>query len=270
MDYEDKIATLRNIICGYRKAIIAFSGGLDSCVLGAFCIQILGKHNTAAVLLKGDFMPFNQLENAVKNAEKIGLQLISISVNEAGIESISQNSPARCYFCKKYMMAHIREKAHEMGYQNILCGNNIDDLDDYRPGLKATEEMGILSPFIKSDMGKSDIRRLAGELGNVDANMPSTTCLASRIPYNDAITLENLRQIEEAEKIILSLGIDNCRVRHHGAIAKIEVSKQYFACLIEHRELIVRELKQLGFCYVTMDLEGVRSGSLNETLKPEK
>jgi uncharacterized protein len=256
---------LRNILRPMKKVVIAFSGGLDSSFLLAFSHEILGE-NTVAVTIDSPFTPlreFNDAKEFVKS-RKIKHKIIKIKMDE--LDSIIKNQKDRCYQCKNLIFKKIKDYAKEENIMHILDGSNYDDIDDYRPGMKALRELGIHSPMIEVGLKKEDIRLLSKQMDLESSNKPSMACLASRFPYYTNITAESLDKIEKSEAYIQSLGISQIRVRYHNNHAKIEVLIDDFNLIIKNSNKIVEFMKKLGFKKITLDLEGYRTGSLNEDL----
>ncbi|RLF06720.1 MAG: ATP-dependent sacrificial sulfur transferase LarE [Thermoprotei archaeon] len=242
--------------------LIAFSGGVDSSVLAFLARQALGD-KALAVTIKSPLLPPGELEEAIMMAKWIGIEHVIIELNELEIPGFSNNPRNRCYLCKKFRFSKLKEIAMRKGFNVVADGTNKSDLSEYRPGLKAAIEEGIYSPFLEAGLSKEDIRKIARHLNLPVYDKPPSSCLATRIPYGENITLERLRRIGLAEKAIKELlGISMVRVRDHGDIARIEVyrgdRKLFFND--EALEIIVNELKRLGFKFVTLDLEGYKSG----------
>ena len=248
------------------KLAVAFSGGVDSSVLAALAHRSLGD-NAIAVTIKSPLLPSGELEDAIRVAREIGIRHRIVELNELNLPDFSKNPPNRCYICKKHRYGLIKRIASEMGISVIADGTNVSDLAGYRPGLKAIIEENIWAPFLEFEVSKDQIREMARILGLSVAEKPSTTCLATRFPYGEVITLEKLRIVDKAERIIkrrLNVGV--VRVRYHGAIARIEVEKSARRKFFDERIMdeIAEQLRKLGFRYVCLDLMGYRSGSLDE------
>lgn len=250
--------------------VVAFSGGVDSSLTLAAAVKALGSNNVYAVTVQSPLHPSEELEVARRVASALGVDHIIVTVDVLGVEDFSNNPPNRCYICKKSIATKLKDVAVKVGAKNIIDGTNFEDLNDYRPGYAAFKEEGVLSPLAELGFTKNDVRELAKTLGLPNWDKPSTACLASRIPYGQKITVERLERIEKAEKIVRKLtGARSVRVRDHGDIARVEVGrderKLFFS--LELMDSLVNELKLLGWRYVTLDLEGYRSGSMDETLK---
>jgi len=268
MTLEDKVKKLENIIKDAGSLVVAFSGGVDSTYLLKVAHDIL-KDNVIAVTARSSTYPEREFNEAVEFAKSLGARHEVIVSEELDIDGFSENPLNRCYFCKKELFVKIRELADKYNIKYIADGSNADDLGDYRPGLMAVKELGVISPLKEAGMTKDDIREMSRRMGLPTWDKPAFACLASRIPYGQEITREKLEMIDKAEQILLGAGFRQVRVRHHGDIARIEVSpaerKKFFN--EEFMDRIDREFKELGFKYVALDLKGYRTGSMNEVIK---
>jgi uncharacterized protein len=259
--YEALLACLGQL----ESTVTAFSGGVDSSLVAFLAHRVLGERALAVTscsesLTRADYALTQQL------AAEWGMAHQVIKTGETNNPAYLANPVNRCYFCKSTLYAELAELAEREGYAVILNGTNRDDLGDHRPGLLAAEEHGVRSPLVECGFGKQDIRGLAAQLGLQNADKPQAACLSSRVPYGLAISLPVLSQIEKAERVLKKLGFPQLRVRHHDEVARIEVPPREFPRLLEQREKLVGELLALGYRYVTLDLQGFRSGSLNEGL----
>lgn len=265
---EKKFNHLKGFLSSLKAICIAYSGGVDSTFLLKIAKNVL-KDNVLAITATSPTYPHHELKEATELAKKIGVKHLIISSNELKIPGFSENSTDRCYFCKNDLFQKLKEEAEKYGIKNIADGSNCDDQKDFRPGRRAAEELGILSPLIEAGLTKEEIRYLSQQIGLPTWNKPSFACLSSRIPYYETITEEKLRRIENAETFLRELGFTQFRVRHHDSLARIEFIPEEMSLLnnIELRSLIHTALKNLGFSYVTVDLLGYRSGSFNETLQ---
>lgn len=265
MTPRKKYQNLGKIIAGHGPMLIAFSGGVDSTLLAAVAKEILGE-KTACVLLDSPVVPRAAVAQAQEIARELHLDLDIISVPLLESSDFTQNPKERCYYCKKISAIHLRKRVAERGLACIGDGINVSDLGEHRPGLRASSEEGIVHPFIEAGITKQDIRDIARDLGLPVWQKPSAACLSSRIPYGDPITVEKLLMIEKAEAYLTGLGIVQLRVRLHGNIARIEVNKEDWEKILNQQPAITRTFRSLGFAYSTLDLEGYRSGSMDEVL----
>lgn len=261
----DKLGKLKNILSSMENALVAYSGGVDSTLLLKVAQDVLGDKAVGLIVISPT-LPARELKEARDIAAKQGFKLIEKNSQELELPDFTSNTERRCYFCKDHLFKLLYEYAEQHGFQVILDGSNADDLNDYRPGLQAALEQSVRSPLQEAGFTKIEIRQLARELNLPNWDKPSSPCLSSRIPYGTEITLSLLQQVEKAEDLLSVLGFNEFRVRHHGDIARIEIPAQDFNKLIEHRLEINQNLKNLGFNYVTLDIKGFRSGSLNEGL----
>lgn len=250
--------------------LVAFSGGVDSAFLLAVAHEAIGDRVTAATADSITF-PSRERAEAIEFAERLGVEHIIFKSDESNIPEFVANNADRCYFCKKSLSRELMKIAADRDVTKIAFAANVDDLGDYRPGIEAAKEMGIISPLIDAGLGKEEIRFLSKEMGLPTWDKPSMACLASRIPYGTAITVEVLRTVEAAEDFLFKMGFKQVRVRHHGPVARIEVAMADLSRFLEDdlREKIVERFKELGFKHVSLDLEGFVSGSMNRTL-PDK
>lgn len=249
--------------------LVAFSGGVDSTFLLKVTRETLGRDRTVAVTARSPVYPEREYAAARKLAEEMDAQHIFIDSNEMDLPEFSANPVNRCYHCKSELFAQLREIARTMNLSSIAEGSTVDDESDFRPGMIAIREMSIRSPLREAGLTKAEIRAISQERGLPTWNKPSLACLASRFPYGDRITPTGLRQIERAEQFLMGLGFTQVRVRHHGKTARIEIPPEEIQSLLdpETSSQVVRRLKQIGFTYVTLDLQGYRSGSMNEVLE---
>ena len=265
---EDKLKRLRANLLPLSSLMIAFSGGVDSTFLLKVAHELLGGRVLALTTISPT-MPEDDRRNAIKMAAEIGARHLLVDSNELEIPGYASNPLNRCYLCKHNLFAVCEQKADELGIEVIADGLNLDDLHDYRPGIKAATEMRVRHPLVDAGLTKAEIRQLSRQLGLPTWDRPASPCLSSRFPYGTRITTEGLEQVERAEQILHSLGFKIARVRHHGDIARIEVAAGEIARILDQRtrEIVDGEFKELGFRFVTVDLKGFRSGSLNEGIK---
>jgi uncharacterized protein len=265
MNINEKTQALRETIASRGSMLVSFSGGVDSTLLAMVAKEVLDK-NTSCVLLDSQVVPRADIEQAQRIARELGLDLDIISVPLMEHKEFRKNPADRCYYCKKISVPYLRQQAEERGFACIADGINVSDTGEHRPGLAASTEEGIIHPFIESEINKQDIREIARNYGLLVWQKPSAACLSSRIPYGEEITHEKLRMIEEAEELLKSQGFRQLRVRLHGTSARIEVHKEEMEKIMDMQPSVVKKLKSLGFTYVTLDLEGYRSGSMDEVL----
>ncbi len=261
----DKLGKLKENLSSMENALIAYSGGVDSTLLMKVAQDVLGDR-AAGLIVISPTLPGRELIEARDIAATQGFKLIEKNSQEMELPDFTSNSERRCYFCKDHLFKLLNEYAEQHGYHVILDGSNADDLGDYRPGLLAAQEHSVRSPLQEAGFSKGEIRQLAKELNLPNWDKPSSPCLSSRIPYGTEITLSLLQQVERAEDYLSVLGFNEFRVRHHGDVARIEIPPQDFQILLDHRLEIIRSFKDFGYKYITLDIKGFRSGSLNEGL----
>ena len=247
------------------NTLVAYSGGVDSTLLAKLALDILGEKVTA-VIVTSPTLTDRELLDAREIAASIGIKLLEMPSNEIELPEYFINSENRCYVCKDHRYRMLRDYAAKNGFRTILDGSNADDLSDFRPGHKAVKEHGVRSLLMEAGFTKAEIRKLAKDQDLPNWNKPSSACLASRIPYGVKITLQQLRMIGEAEDYLYILGFQQFRVRHHGDLARIEVLPEDFDNLLKNRDKINQKLIEIGYSYITLDIRGFRSGSLNEGL----
>jgi uncharacterized protein len=268
MAKNEKLERLEEYLTNLEKLAVAFSGGVDSTFLLKVAHMILGD-NVVAITVNGAIHPGWEIESSKEIASRIGVRQILLDMDIFKNENIVTNPPDRCYHCKMAIFSMIKKTAKGYGIKNVADGSNIDDAGDYRPGMRALKELGILSPLRDAGLGKEEIRILSKELGLPTWDKPALSCLATRIPYNTRITEETLSMIEAGEDFLRGLGFSQIRLRHLGNLAKIEVPPEDMMRLLEVREMVVKKLREIGYTYITMDMEGYNMGSMNRTIKGE-
>ncbi len=267
MVINDKYQVLKNYINSLESVAVAFSGGVDSTLLLKTAHDVLGD-KAAAVTASSSSFPERELNESKKFCAENNIRQIIIHSDELNIPGFKDNPKNRCYLCKKELFTQILETARENNLAYVVEGSNLDDLGDYRPGLQAIEELEIKSPLRAAGLSKAEVRELSWELGLPTWNKPSFACLASRFVYGEKITEEKLKMVAQAEDLLISLGFRQVRVRIHENIARIEILPEDFSLIIQEgtRIKIYNTLKDLGFSYVTLDLKGYRTGSMNEVI----
>ncbi len=262
---EKKLVDLKEILAGCGSALVAFSGGADSTFLAVMAGEVLGER-VLAVTASSATYPDHEVAAALDLAAKLGLRHLTVYTEELDNEDFAANPPERCYICKSELFGKLADVAREHGLAFVLDGANFDDLSDFRPGSRAGRELGVRSPLQEAGLTKAEIRELSRSLGLPTWDKPSFACLASRFPYGERITRKKLAMVGEAENYLHRLGFGQLRVRHHGNLARIELIPAELAKAIALAGDIVARLKTIGYKYVTLDLQGYRTGSMNEVL----
>ncbi len=269
---EKKYQKLQDVLKDLGKVVVAYSGGVDSTYLLKAAVDTLGAENVLACIGVSASLAQSQYDRAIESAKIIGAKVLETQVDEVEDNNYAANKADRCFHCKSHLYGLLVNIAREKGYNCVVCGSNFDDKDDFRPGNRAAQVFGVHCPLMDAELTKPDIRELSRQVDLPTADMPASPCLASRVVYGLEVTEQRLKQVEEAEDFLRSLGLVEFRVRHHDTVARIEVNPKYIEKITTEpaRSQIVEKLKSLGFKFVTVDLQGFRSGALNETLSEQQ
>lgn len=270
MDIDEKYNLLVSILRPLRRAVLAYSGGVDSNFLLKVTAESLERENVVACLGVSGLLCPHQKEQALLMGEKLGVCVRQVELDIINNHEFTVNKPDRCFHCKSHLYSKLSEIAEAEGIEYVICGSNADDLGDFRPGERAAKIFNVRSPLREAGLTKNEIRELSRRFGLETADMPATTCLATRVCYGLEITPERLMQVGEAEEFIRGLGIAEFRVRHHGDTARIEVRDEDNEKIIKQRGKIAERLRALGFVYVCLDLKGFQNGSMNEVLSDKE
>lgn len=265
-DLEDKYQNLVSMLKELSTVSVAFSGGVDSSLLLRIAYDCL-QDNCIALIGKSPSFPAHELEQAESLAQEIGVAHEVVPTSEMQSPDYLENSPDRCFHCRMHSMDDLLQRSQKLGFDHLLDGANADDASDYRPGQKAAKTLGVKSPLMEVGLTKQEVRSLARALDLSVWNKPASACLSSRIPYGTAITIEALNKINQAELMLKSLGFTNVRVRHYDELARIELDSDEMTQALKKRDEITKSLREIGYTYITLDLDGFRSGSMNLTLK---
>lgn len=267
MKPEALLSALEHAVARHESAVVAYSGGIDSALIAIVSQRVLKDRMVAVTSTSATLAPIER-DFAIAFAAEHGFPHRLIETREIDNPAYAANNADRCYHCKSTLYGDLERLARAEGYAVILNGTNRDDLGDYRPGLQAATEFGVASPFVEVGMTKAEVREVARHLGLAIWDKPAAACLASRLPYGTAVTLEVLDMVARAELVLATAGFLGARVRHHGDLARIEVRPDDLEAAFGHRAELAAALKEVGYHYVTLDLEGYRVGSLNAALRP--
>ena len=255
---------LSKLLGKYDSALVAFSGGVDSTYLLYRAVEIIGRDNVTAVTVDSELILPKEAEKAQRLAESLNVKHSLLKPDLLSVEAIKNNDPKRCYYCKKLIYSELLRLAANTGRAVVMDGTNADDLGEYRPGLKALKELGVVSPLMEAGLVKEEIRFLSRKAGLVNWDQPAAPCLATRFPYGQKVTAEGLQKIILAESFLREQGVtNNLRVRCHDNLARIEVEQQDLSLIFQKRKTVIKALKSYGFSYVTLDLDGFSSGSMD-------
>ncbi len=270
-ELDRKLTQARDTIRQLGSVVVAYSGGVDSTLLLALCLEVLGPGNVLAVTARSETYPEAELQQAEEIARSLGARLRIVETRELDDPRFAANPPDRCYFCKQHLFGDLWTIAREEGLAAVVYGANADDLGDHRPGMRAAQELGGRAPLLEAGLTKEDVREASRHLGLPTWDKPAMACLSSRFPYGTPLTPDALRRVGAAEAFLRrEIGLRQFRVRHHDPVARLEVPPDEWGRVLEEpaRQRIVERLRELGYLYVALDLAGFRSGSLNDALKP--
>jgi len=265
-----KIDAARALFTGFGSVLVAFSGGVDSSVALKLAVDSLGPSKVLAITVNSETSVPQEMDSASEIARICQANHKIITFSNLAIPELVANPPDRCYYCKRNLFSYLQQLAASSGCNTVVDGSNWSDRGDHRPGMRAQKELGIRSPLMECGFTKDEIRQLARAYGLPNWSQPSNACLSSRFPYGTPITAQGLSRVARGEVLLHSLGLNQCRLRHHGTIARIEIPREQFTLVLEQSDSLVAKIKALGYAYVTLDLEGYRSGSLNEVISKEQ
>lgn len=265
-ELQNKELKLDSLLQEMKSVVIAFSSGVDSSFVLKKAIDVLGVNNVKPVVVKSELFRNEEFNQAIELGRELGIEVMETEMSELNDANIVKNTPESWYYSKRLMYSNLSQIKEDLGFNYVLDGMIMDDLEDFRPGLKAREEFGVRSVLQEAELYKSEIRELSKQYDLPVWNKPALCSLASRIPYGEELSFTKVNKVNEAEKHILNLGVNNVRVRYHHNIARIEVAQDDLATVITNKDNITLRLKELGFDYVTVDLEGYRTGSMNEVI----
>lgn len=266
MNLTEKEQKLKEIIKEHGRVAVAFSSGVDSTLLLKICADTLGKENVIAITACSVAFPEREQNEAIEFCKSEGIKQIKFNINQLEIPGFCSNPPDRCYICKKAIFTELCAVAKDENCDCVFEGSNLDDDNDYRPGMRAIKELGVISPLRQAELTKAEIRKLSAKLNLKTAKKPSLACLATRFEYGDIITEDKLKMIDKAEQKLIELGLNQVRVRLHGKTARIEVEKSQMQTVLDNKDEITEAFKSYGFDYVTLDLNGYTQGSMNKSI----
>jgi pyridinium-3,5-biscarboxylic acid mononucleotide sulfurtransferase len=262
-----KLEGVKDILRSLERVVVAYSGGVDSTLVAKVALDVLGKENVLAVIASSASFGAEEEQEAIATVNEMGVRFIRVETSEVEDPRYAANPTNRCYFCKEHVYSALVGIAQAKGFATVVDGFNADDTGDFRPGRKAGRELGVRSPLCEANLNKDEIRALARHLGLSNWAKPAMACLSSRVEYGTPITIEILKQVDRAERALRQLGFEDLRVRHHDKLARIEVDPLLIDRALTAREEIIEAVKSAGYVYVTLDLQGLRHGSMNEGLR---
>ncbi|MCP4378961.1 MAG: ATP-dependent sacrificial sulfur transferase LarE [bacterium] len=263
---QEKLTACAEQLRTLGRVMVAYSGGVDSTLLLALAVRALGPDNVLAAVGVSPSLPQRERQSARTLAGGIGARLVEIQTSELDDPNYASNPERRCFYCKSELFSLLKQAANEQGFDTVACGANFDDTGDFRPGLEAGAKLGVVNPLMDAKLTKAEIRTISKALALTTWDKPAMACLASRIPYGQGVSSEKLARIEQGEYVLKDLGFIQCRLRDHDTVARVEVPPEDIPRVAELREILVTKLKSLGYAYITLDLQGFRSGSMNETI----